>query len=251
MSNKKILLISGHGDGDSGAVATIKGITYKEATETITMVKKIKSALDKYNVDVDVYDTTKDAYKVLCQGGHIAFDKYDFVLEIHFNACVRDLKGDGKTTGTEMLLPSRNTPTNLSIEKEILKKVSSLGFENRGCKTQSLMVINKSQSMGTHACLFEICFIDDADDMAIYAANKAKIAKKIASAFVACWNLKETVTTTEKVAFRSEMEVTADNRISWIPKGTKIALLKEVNDKWLKVQYNGEKGYVVKNKTNP
>lgn len=247
---KKILLISGHGDGDSGAVATINKKVRKEATETITMVKKIKSALDKYNVDVDVYDTTKDAYKVLCQGGHIAFDKYDFVLEIHFNACVRDLKGDGKTTGTEMLLPSRNTPTDLRVEKEILKRVSTLGFKNRGCKTQSLLVINKAQSAGTHACLFEICFIDDVDDMAIYTASKAKIAKKIAKAFAACWDLKETVTTTEKAAFRSKMEVTADNRICWIPKGTKVVLLKEVDNKWLKVQYNNKTGYVVRSKTS-
>ena len=247
---KKILLISGHGDGDSGAVATINKKVWKEATETITMVKKIKSALDKYNVEVDVYDTTKDAYKVLCQGGHIAFDKYDFVLEIHFNACVRDLKGDGKTTGTEMLLSTRFTPKDQSIEKAILKNVSALGFKNRGCKQQALKVINTSASMGTHASLFEVCFIDDADDMAIYAASKDKIAKKIANAFVACWELKETVTTTEKVAFRSAMEVTPDNRISWIPKDTKAVLLKAVDDKWLKVQHNNKKGYVVRSKTN-
>ena len=249
MGNKKLLLISGHGDGDSGAVATIKGKTYKEATETIVMVRKIKKALDDYNVDVDIYDTTKDAYKVLCQGGHIAFDKYDFVLEIHFNACVKDLKGNGQTTGTEMLLPSRNTQTDTTVEKEILKSVESLGFKNRGCKTQGLMVINKAASMGLHACLFEICFLDDADDMVIYVSNKDKIAKKIANAFIKCWNLKRMVTITDKVAFRSKMEVNPENRICWIKKGTKIQVLKD-NEKWIKVCYNGENGYIVKSKTN-
>lgn len=59
-----------------------------------------------------------------------------------------------------------------------------------------------------------------------------------------------TIKTTEKVAFRSKMEVTADNRICWIPKGTKVVLLKEVDNKWLKVQYNNKTGYVVRSKTN-
>ncbi|MGN0512727.1 MAG: N-acetylmuramoyl-L-alanine amidase [Lachnospiraceae bacterium] len=249
MGNKKLLLISGHGDGDSGAVATIKGKTYKEATETVVMVKKIKSALNDYNVDVDIYDTAKDAYKVLCQGGHIAFDKYDIVLEIHFNACVRDLKGNGQTTGTEMLLPSRNTQKDTTIEKDILKRVASLGFKNRGCKTQSLMVINTAASMGIHACLFEICFLDDADDMQIYTANKDKIAKKIANAFVKCWELKKMVTITEKAALRNDKIVIPNTRICWIPANTRVEVLEEEED-WIKVSYNKKNGYVVKSKTN-
>ena len=50
----KILLISGHGAGDSGACAKKKGKTYKEAEETIVMVKKIKEQLSNYNVTVDI-----------------------------------------------------------------------------------------------------------------------------------------------------------------------------------------------------
>ena len=58
----KILLISGHGAGDSGACATIKGVRYKEAEETVVMVKKINEKLSKYNVTVDLYPTDINAY---------------------------------------------------------------------------------------------------------------------------------------------------------------------------------------------
>ena len=59
----KILLISCHGLRDSGACATIKAVRYKEAEETIVMVKKIKEQLSKYNATVDIYPTDRNAYE--------------------------------------------------------------------------------------------------------------------------------------------------------------------------------------------
>ena len=91
----KILLISGHGAGDSGACATIKGVKYKEATETITMVKLIEKELKKY-AEVDLYPTDRNAFMDYKNGClKVNFSKYDYVLQIHFDSCIIDVTGDG------------------------------------------------------------------------------------------------------------------------------------------------------------
>lgn len=246
--SKKLLLISGHGNGDNGACATIGRKTYKEATETITMVKKVKKQLEAYDIDVTVYDTAKNAYGLLCKGGRIDFAKYDYMLEIHFNSCVRDLKGNGKTTGTEILLPTRNVQKDITLEKQILKNIASLGLKNRGTKNQQIMTINTASLQGTRASLLEVCFLDDKDDMDIYLTGKDKVAKKIANAFVKVWGLNKTTVTTARVAFRTDKEVTPENRIAWIPKGTKVVVVKE-DEKWLQVKYKNKTGWIVRSKT--
>lgn len=247
--SKKLLLISGHGAGDSGACATIGGKTYKEFEETIVMVKKIKAALTEYDIDVSIYNTSKNAYEDLCRGNKIDFTKYNYVLEVHFNACVHDLKGNGKTSGTEILLPTRCTQKDTALEKRILKNIATLGLKNRGIKTQQLLVINTASLQGTPSSLLEVCFIDDKDDMNVYAQNKEKIAKKIADAFIKVWGLKKVTTIIVKVAFRSAKKVTPGNRISWIPKGQKVIVLNE-EGRWLQISYNGKTGYIVKSKSD-
>ena len=189
----KILLISGHGAGDSGACAKIKGKTYKEAEETIVMVKKIKEQLAPYNVTVDIYPTDRNAYDDAKKGClKVDFSKYNYVLEIHFNACVNDLKGNGKTTGTEAFITTSDK-TN-SAEKNMLSCLSALGLNNRGVKSHNWTVINRAKTKGSDSCLLEVCFIDDADDMAIYTKNKDNIAKAIALGIVKTYLLKKKAT---------------------------------------------------------
>ena len=57
----KILLIAGHGDGDSGAI----GCGFKEADLTREMVKLIKPYLSKY-ATVEIADTAKNWYRYIC-----------------------------------------------------------------------------------------------------------------------------------------------------------------------------------------
>lgn len=195
----KILLVSGHGAGDNGACAKIKGKTYKEAEETIVMVKKIKEQLSKYNVTVDLYPTDRNAYEDAKAGClKVDFSKYDYVLEIHFNACVNDLKGNGKTTGTEAFITTSDK-TN-KAEKNMLSCLSALGLNNRGVKSHNWTVINRAKAKGADSCLLEVCFIDDADDMAIYTKNKDNVAKAIALGIVKAYSLKKksTSNTTKK-----------------------------------------------------
>ena len=245
---KKLLLISGHGHGDPGACATLKGKQYSEAVETIVMVKKIRDALKHYNVDVDLYDTSKNAYEDLKAGKSIRFRDYDYALEIHFNSCVHDLKGNGKTTGTEILLPTYNNAKAGTLENMILKNVAGLGLKNRGTKNQQLLVINTAARQGMKASLLEVCFIDDLDDMKIYLKDKGAVAKAIADSFIAAWNLKKITTVTEKAMFRSEKKVDPSTNIKWIKTGTIVEVLK-IYEKWIKIKYDGKTGYVVKSKT--
>ena len=193
----KILLISGHGAGDSGACAKIKGKTYKEAEETIVMVKKIKEQLSNYNVTVDLYPTDRNAYEDAKKGFlKVDFSKYDYVLEIHFNACVNDLKGNGKTTGTEAFITTSDK-TN-SAEKNMLSCLSALGLNNRGVKSHNWTVINRAKTKCADSCLLEVCFIDDADDMAIYTKNKDNVAKAIALGVVKTYSLKKKTSNSKK-----------------------------------------------------
>lgn len=184
----KILLISGHGAGDSGACATIKGVKYKEATETITMVKLIEKELKKY-ADVDLYPTDRNAFQDIKNGClKVNFKKYDYVLEIHFNACVNDLKGNGKTTGTEIYVPKSESVTD--TEKAIVNAIAKFGLKNRGVQKYNWTVTTRAHNAGVQSSLVEICFIDDADDMKIYNAKKEEIAQAIADAIISTNNLK-------------------------------------------------------------
>lgn len=270
----KILLISGHGAGDYGACAKIKGKTYKEAEETIVMVKKIKEQLSKYNVTVDLYPTDRNAYED-AKAGCLKVDltKYNYVLEIHFNACVNDLKGNGKTTGTEAFITTSDK-TN-SAEVNILSCLSALGLNNRGVKSHNWTVINRAKTKGADSCLLEVCFIDDADDMAIYTKNKDNVAKAIALGIVKTYLLKKKATSsnTKKAtkkktvaaaksfskAFAGKYKVTAestslrlspskeDNIIISIKKGKTVNCYgyytHEDGVNWFLVEYKGNVGY--------
>lgn len=171
----KILLISGHGYGDPGAIGTCNGVKHREADLTRELVSALAPLLG-----ADVYDQSRNAYTDYCNGtlrDRAKFENYDFVLEIHFNAYQQD-NGNGKTKGVEIFAKSGS-----EIEGNIVKNIAALGFTNRGVKSNSFAVINTARSQGTRAALLEVCFIDDADDMKLYLSKKNEIVAAIAKAF--------------------------------------------------------------------
>lgn len=172
----KILLIAGHGNGDVGAT----GNGYEEADLTREFSKLLKAELDEY-AEVDIADTSKNWFEYL-KTHYFSFKPYDYVLEIHFNACVKDFKGDGKTTGTEIYITTGEKSR--GVETNILNNLSKLGLKNRSVKRKNLSVIHKIRSQGVSSALLELCFIDDLDDMKVYQANKDKIAKGVAKGII-------------------------------------------------------------------
>lgn len=174
----RILLISGHGDGDPGAV----GNGYKEANLTREMTKLVKSELSQF-AEVDIADTSKNWYKHICQQGHsFDFTPYDYVLENHFNSIEEYAISDGKTKGTEIYIT--RSEKNDTVEREILKGISSIGFKDRGVIKKNFDLINYIKKQGVSSALLEVCFISDADDMKLYKSKKKEIAKAIAQGIV-------------------------------------------------------------------
>ena len=52
--------------------------------------------------------------------------------------------------------------------------------------------ISKTKDKGISSALLEVCFIDDASDMRIYAKNKEKIAQSTVDGIVQSFKLKPT-----------------------------------------------------------
>ena len=185
----KILLIAGHGNGDPGAL----GNPYKEAEETRKLVSNIERELKAY-ADVTVYNTNRNAYKDAKNGvlgKNANFTRYDYVLEVHFNAFKTD-KGDGKVKGSEIYVTTREK--GVTVEEGSLKNIQKLGFTNRGVKRNNYTVINTAKNAGVSSALFEACFIDDADDMALYEKNRTAFAKAVAEGIAQGFKLKKTDT---------------------------------------------------------
>ena len=173
----KILLIAGHGGTpyDSGAV----GCGYTEAVETRRMANAVAPLLRAYGFDVQLYDQSKDAYKVVTQGGSLPLTGVGYVLEFHLNAAANDPSGNGVTTGTEIFV--HTSEAGITVEEAILRRVCALGFRNRGVKRSSgLAVLKHVKARGVSHALIETCFIDDKDDMQLYGAKFAQIAQAIA-----------------------------------------------------------------------
>ena len=164
----KVLLISGHGAGDSGAV----GNGYKEADLTIEVVQKVAPLLSTY-ADVTVYPVERNAYQDVQKGAwQVGFD-FDYVLEVHFNA--------GGGTGSEIYVTSQERGT--SVEQKILSNLEPF-YRNRGVKVTDFLVIKTCKNKGVSSALLEVCFIDTKADMETYENNKDKISAAIVTGIV-------------------------------------------------------------------
>lgn len=180
----KILLISGHGEGDCGAI----GNGYKEADLTRELVNLIALELRKYSV-VDVYNQSRNAFNDV-KTGKFNVGQYDYALEIHFNAF------NGNAHGSEIYVTTRES--GISVEQEIMKNMKKY-FALRdndslfdGVKRENFAVINTLKNKGISGALLEVCFIDNANDMKVYQQYKKDIAKDIVLGISNGFGLKKT-----------------------------------------------------------
>ena len=176
----KVLIISGHGAGDSGAV----GNGYKEADLTRELGDLVESRLKKY-CTVGRYPESRNAYADVQSGvffNHVpgGIKSYDYVFEIHFNA--------GGGTGTEIYITSAES--GYSVESAIVKKIAGLGVKNRGVKRTDFSVIATCKNYGVSSALLETLFIDSASDMKFWASNKTKIADAVVAGIAEEFGLK-------------------------------------------------------------
>lgn len=180
----KILLISGHGAGDPGAMGTLNGVTYKEADLTRELTELIQPTLEQeYGAAVERYPIERNAYADF-MSNRLALDLtgYHYILEVHFNAFQKNADGDIKGMEIYTTYSRKDTAT----ERYILDKVRATGIDtDRGLKRYDWSVIAAAERKKSPAALLEVCFIDDEDDMKKYLADKGKIARAIADGIAA------------------------------------------------------------------
>jgi len=99
----------------------------------------------------------------------------DLSVSIHFNAGASDTKGNGNTTGVEVLMTDI-TGIKKEVGTRICQNISKLGYKNRGNKQRTnLGFLNRTFAK---SILIECLFVDDYDDVKLY--DYKKIGKAIA-----------------------------------------------------------------------
>lgn len=163
----------------SGANTGAQGCGKKEEVLTREVGKELTVLLKQeghsvVNCTVDKASSSSDSLRLRVQKANA--QSLDYFVSIHFNACVKDEKGDGKTTGTEVYVHGGSKSKAYLPAKRITENFAKLGLKNRGVRDGSrLSVVKNTNAL---AMLVECCFIDDKDDMKLY--NAKKFAKAIA-----------------------------------------------------------------------
>ena len=216
-SKPKVLIIPGHGQGDSGATSSW-GYESKYTREFAKLIYNQLKSTGK--VDVTYYkngsinyDCYQQNVKTLGSAGlNIAskitgkgtikekvlagiktnsnlpvFTEYDYVLEVHFNAMAsgKNPQGDGSYMGTGFYINSYKKK--YSLEKSIISSFVKLGFKQWGAgvfASGTLFNARICQELGVDYGLLETAFIDDGDDMKFYTGHKNQMAKAVSEAIV-------------------------------------------------------------------
>lgn len=197
----KILLIAGHGAGDTGAL----GNGYKEADLTRELTRLVCESLNDYDVQVDVYNFAKNAYQDV-QNGVFKVGHYDYAIEFHFN-----WDDNPQAHGTECFVT--DVEAEITVEQDIMKDLSefyTLRDNDKvfdGVKRKNFSVITSLKNMGISACLLELCFISNKKDMIVYQSHKREIADTIADSVAEMFVLKRKarqLTNTHVVKFMNQ-----------------------------------------------
>jgi N-acetylmuramoyl-L-alanine amidase len=178
----KLNISAGHGpDGKvgCGAVGLIK-----ESTEARVVKDKVLGYLRKaghtaYDCTVNNGTSQNDVLTKIvkkCNSRQVDLD-----VSIHFNSGANDKKGNGKSTGVEVLVYSKNSKA-YDEATRICSKLSAIGFKNRGVKVRTDLYVLKNTNAA--ALLIEVCFVDDKDDVDIYKKNVDNIARAITEALI-------------------------------------------------------------------
>lgn len=125
-----------------------------------------------------VYDCTDDAGATpsACLRNIVArcnAHAADLDVSIHFNAGAADAKGNGQTTGTEVLVYQAGNAA-AGYAARIAAAIAALGYRNRGVKARPDLYVLKHTK--APALLVECCFVDDADDVRLYAPDQMAAA---------------------------------------------------------------------------
>ena len=176
----RILLISGHGAGDSGAV----GCGHKEADLTRTATNILAGKLAAYDASVSRYPVSRDAYQDNRNGKlQVDFSSFGLIVEVHFNSF------NGSAHGTECLYKPSGMK---ALASKVSAAIAGVGLLDRGAKQRTdLANMNRCAKLGAPYILIETCFIDNKNDMKIYEANLYNVWDRVASAICNYYGIKK------------------------------------------------------------
>lgn len=183
---KKIKKVTVHGGHNpSGKIACGAVGILDESKEDRIITKKVVALLEKngikaVNCTVDNGTGQTDVLKKICAKCNTQAD-VDLNISIHFNSGASDKTGNGKTTGTEVLLTANESDKG-DVAKRVCNQMEKLGFTNRGVKvSKNLYFLNQTKAP---AILVEVCFVDDKDDAKLYNKDKDAVAEAIVKAIL-------------------------------------------------------------------
>jgi N-acetylmuramoyl-L-alanine amidase len=183
---KKISKVTVHGGHNpSGKIASGAVGILDESKEDRIITNKVVTLLNHNGikaVDCTVNNgvSQTDVLKKICDKCN-SESKVDLNISIHFNSGAGDTKGNGETTGSEVLLTANQSDKG-DIATRICYQLEKLGFRNRGVKiVNNLYFLNQTKAP---AILVEVCFVDDADDAKLYKKDKDAVAQAIVNAII-------------------------------------------------------------------
>ena len=201
-----ILLISGHGANDCGAVGY--GV---EREETRRVTNKLAELLRPY-MNVIMYPQNRNAYDDVYNGCfQVSLANIDYVFEVHFNS------SDNPTArGTEIYV----TPMEIGtiVEQKIVNNLASVGFNNRGVKSEYFAVITHCKNSGVCSALVETCFISNKADMDKYNVNFNSVCSAMAKGIVEGFGMTYKAPEVTKVDTSNKIEYKAMiQNVGWQP----------------------------------
>lgn len=187
----------GHNPDGKIACGTVnKTLDMYESTEDRYITKKVVEYLKQdgkkaYDCTVDNGTDQDDVLDKLAEKHNAKGSEWD--ISIHFNDVKnKDYIGDGDTVGTEVWYYSKSKYAS-EIKKRaslISSNIAKIGFEDRGAKSSTGLRFLKDTN--GKAMIIEVCFCSDKDDVALYKANRDKVARAIADGIQGkVYNLKE------------------------------------------------------------
>lgn len=236
----EIYLISGHGNGDPGAI----GNGYQEQDLTRKFNKLLLRHFKNNKVKVKLHNIKQDVYQLTAKGkGMYSFKNNNKIyIETHFNAA-----SNKNANGCETLIAQGLVADD--YDKTIQKTLSKY-FENRGIKKRSdLLNMNVAKQRGLNYRLIEVCFISNKDDVIKLINDMDNIAKELVNNIskigkIKLWNKKVRYKAKEnKLNVRKEPNTSS-----------KIYRILNKNSKPInyhgEITINGYKWYVYKNVLN-
>ena len=184
----KIMVIAGHGQGDSGAV----GNGHRECDITRDLANRVCKVAISKGMLVELYDPNNNAVKQIKAGNIPKFAGHDYCFEIHCNS-----SSNKETRGSMFYI--HKDEIGWSVEENILQRLYKLGSRKAWdgvVKTNrqfpsGLLVQNRCKEQGVSHGLLETFFISNKEDVDWYFTNRDKIAEEIVAGIIEGFGLTE------------------------------------------------------------